>query len=189
MNASELRRQFLFAKKMGWLPYFREEPYGVPAHLLMAIASRETNMNNIMGDGGHGHGLMQIDDRSFPEWCRSGKWKSVKEGIYMGAFVLRSKYNSAAKVPETMRMHVAVAMYNAGKHALSDWIIHADPDLRTTGRDYSRDVFARSKTFQALLEERHEETPRVIAASYVEPDDDGLWDRLVRLAGRWRSLG
>jgi hypothetical protein len=40
--------------------------------ILMAIASRETNMRNIIGDGGHGYGIMQIDDRSFPEWCNSG---------------------------------------------------------------------------------------------------------------------
>lgn len=33
----------------------------------MAIASRETNMHNVVGDGGHGYGIMQIDDRNFPE--------------------------------------------------------------------------------------------------------------------------
>ena len=41
------------------------ERYQLPPEILLAIASRETNMRNIIGDGGHGYGIMQIDDRSF----------------------------------------------------------------------------------------------------------------------------
>ena len=57
----------------------------------VAIASRETNMRNIIGDGGHGYGIMQIDDRSFPEWTNSGLWKDVSAAIQKGALVLHSK--------------------------------------------------------------------------------------------------
>src|SRR5436190_1777044 len=40
----------------------------LPAGLLLAIASRETGCRDIAGDGGHGRGLFQIDDRSFGDW-------------------------------------------------------------------------------------------------------------------------
>src|SRR5690242_12091466 len=43
----------------------------------MGIASRESKVRNIIGDGGDGYDIMQIDDRSFPECCHSGLWKNV----------------------------------------------------------------------------------------------------------------
>ena len=74
---NDLKRQFERAKKNGWIKTFKSAAatYQFPPEVLMAIASRETNMRNIIGDGGHGYGLVQIDDRSFPEWCNSGLWK------------------------------------------------------------------------------------------------------------------
>src|SRR5512147_1018927 len=27
----------------------------------------------------HGHGLMQVDDRSFPSYCASGRWKDARD--------------------------------------------------------------------------------------------------------------
>jgi hypothetical protein len=74
---NDLKRQFERAKKNGWIKTFKSAAatYQLPPEVLMAITSRETNMRNIIEDGGHGYGLMQIDDRSFPEWCNSGLWK------------------------------------------------------------------------------------------------------------------
>src|SRR6476469_5413996 len=62
---NDLKRQFERAKKNGWIKTFKSAAatYQFPPEVLMAIASRETNMRNIIGDGGHGYGLMQIDDR------------------------------------------------------------------------------------------------------------------------------
>jgi hypothetical protein len=39
--------------------------------LVEALASRETNMRNIVGDGGHGRGMFQADDRYQEAWLRS----------------------------------------------------------------------------------------------------------------------
>lgn len=153
MSEAELLRQFRVAESYGWLSVFREEPYGVPAAILLGIASRETGMRNILGDSGHGHGLMQIDDRSFPEFCRSPKWKDGKENIKFGAFVLRSKYNDAKArgVPTKDLMRVALASYNAGRAAIVDYNVHRNPDRRTTGHDYSADVLRRAAIFQRFL--------------------------------------
>ena len=88
-----LTKQFERVKKNGCIRFFKSaaERYQFPPEILLAIASRETNMRNIIGDGGHGYGIMQIDDRSFPEWCNSGLWKDVNASIQKGALVLHSK--------------------------------------------------------------------------------------------------
>src|ERR687885_333162 len=39
-----------------------EAAHGLPHGLLLAVASRETNCRNVIGDGGHGRGVFQIDD-------------------------------------------------------------------------------------------------------------------------------
>jgi hypothetical protein len=155
-----LRSQFNRAKAAGWLPFFMSGDYGMRGPILMGIASRESNLSQVVGDYGldgrpNGFSLMQIDKRSYPEWVASGKWKDVGTAVKMGAFVLRSKYNQAeaAGVPAGDLMRVAVAMYNAGGHALHDYLIHgaAGADYRTTGHDYSADVLARTAVFERLL--------------------------------------
>jgi hypothetical protein len=61
----DLVKQFERAKKNGWIKFFKSAAarYQFAPEILI---SRETNMRNIIGDGGHGYGIMQIDDRSFP---------------------------------------------------------------------------------------------------------------------------
>ncbi len=41
-----------------------------------------------LGDNGHGHGLMQIDDRSFPEYCAGPEWQDPVSNIDFGCRVL-----------------------------------------------------------------------------------------------------
>ncbi len=78
-TANDLTREFGVARRSGWIDAFdaAAKDYLFPVGLLLAIASRETNMRSIVGDGGHGYGLMQIDDRSCPHWCHSGGWNNV----------------------------------------------------------------------------------------------------------------
>ena len=149
----ELARELQYVKDKGWLPFFQEEAYGCQPHILHGIGSRETNLKNILGDSGHGHGIMQIDDRSFPEWCASGQWRDPHKAIRMGAFVLASKC-AAARVKikgDDNILRAAIASYNAGKNAIDDFLLHGDPDRRTTGHDYSRDVLRRAAWFKAAL--------------------------------------
>ena len=76
----DLARQFERAN--GWIKFFKTaaERYQLPPEILLAIASRETNMRNIIGDGGHGYGIMQIDDEAFPSGP-TGLWKDVNAAI------------------------------------------------------------------------------------------------------------
>jgi hypothetical protein len=93
--------QYNRAKELGWIPLFQSagKDNDFPAEVLMAIGSRETNLDpKYLKVGGdvhdgtpHGYGLMQADVRSFPEWINSGKWHDAGEGIKKGAEVLASK--------------------------------------------------------------------------------------------------
>jgi len=167
----DIRRQFQRARKNGWLQTFKNAAakYGFPAEVLMAIASRETNMRNIVGDGGHGYGIMQIDDRSFPEWCHSGLWKDASAGIQKGALLLQSKRETIQKgqgkrlnvggnsftgkrnLSKGELLRTAVAAYNAGLWSYYDLSRTGNPDLHTTGRNYSTDTLCRAQAFRKLI--------------------------------------
>src|SRR5689334_25337211 len=70
ITADQLAQQVALARSRGWLPHIAraEKRHKLPAGCLLAIASRETNMQDICGDGGHGRGLFQIDDRFHGNW-------------------------------------------------------------------------------------------------------------------------
>src|SRR5215210_2612007 len=90
----DIERQLGEAKRQGWTKHFADagDKFGFSSATLLAIASRETNIKNIIGDGGHGYGLMQIDDRSYPDFIRSGDWKDPRKNIFKGAEVLDEKF-------------------------------------------------------------------------------------------------
>jgi hypothetical protein len=168
---NDIKKQFQRAKDNGWIAQFKKSAaeYEVPPELLMAIASRETNMRNIVGDGGHGYGIMQIDDRSYPDWCHSGLWKDATAGIQKGASVLDAKretirdgqgkrlkvggvsFTGKSNLSAAELLRTAVAAYNAGLWAYYGLSRNGNPDARTTGHDYSADTLARAKVFAALM--------------------------------------
>lgn len=133
----DLVKQFERAKKNGWIKFFKSTAarYQFVPEILMAIASRETNMRNIIGDGGHGYGIMQIDDRSFPEWCNSGLWKDVHAGIQKGALVLHSKQ-------ETIRSGQGKSLRVGGKPFVGKANLSKDDLLRTAIAAYNSGLWA-----------------------------------------------
>src|SRR5262249_49783100 len=70
ISAQDLKAQVDGAKASGLAKACSdaESAHDLPAGLLLAIASRETNCRNIVGDGGHGRGFFQIDDRSHAQF-------------------------------------------------------------------------------------------------------------------------
>ena len=48
-------------------------------------------------------------------------------------------------------LHAAIAAYNSGLWAYYSLTKYGDPDRRTTGRDYSKDVLRRAQVFRKLL--------------------------------------
>jgi len=106
------------------------------------------NPASIMGDGGHGHGLMQIDDRSFPVFTSSEKWRDALENIKFGAYVLHLKTDFFERKKDTLNLlhdwsieRLGIAAYNAGDGRVLQAVINGvNPDIKTTKGDYSRVV-------------------------------------------------
>ena len=167
----DLQNQFATAKSNGWLEFFQKaaNEHQFSADILLAVASRETNMRNIIGDGGHGYGLMQIDDRSFPDWCHSGMWKVPQAAIKQGALVLDGKretirhaqgqnlnvaghsFTGKPNLTDQELLQTAIASYNSGLWAYYCLTVDGDPDRRTSHQDYSADTLARARLFRTFL--------------------------------------
>lgn len=144
--------------------------------LVLAIASRETGMRNIAGDGGHGRGFVQVDDRyhahllATVRGCRSGSWRPVfgsalasgrvptmKTGVTVLVGLIEAGVQAAAQagVPFGKRVHFACAAFNAGAGgARQGWLLHGDPDAFATGRDYGSDVQRRRAVIARLLHQK-----------------------------------
>lgn len=186
--ANPLRAEYLRARAQGWVPFFFRSAAAFdhdPA-VLMGIASRESNMGGRelkpgvfqwltkAGDGGHGFGIMQIDDKSFPEWTRTGQWRQAGAGIVKGAEVLaikRARLIERAgkqisvrdrksgdvyrfkmmKLEGALLERTAIAAYNSGDWAGYHVTKGRDPDRGTTLRNYSADVLDRAAHFRRWL--------------------------------------
>lgn len=150
-----------------WRPQFQaaELCYGVPVLLTAAICDRETNGGDAStpkgpegtGDGGHGKGLMQIDDRFHHRFIVARfdddmeLWKDAAFNILYGAKLLARVHNLTNSWP------VAICAYNAGAakatriaktHVASsqEELIRA-LDVVTTKGNYVSDVLKRMASF------------------------------------------
>lgn len=97
--------------------------------LLYAVGSRETNLRNIVGDGGHGHGMFQLDDR----------WHAIPAGFDQDVFAQAQR---AADMLDGLRSAngtwlAALNAYNSGQTNTA----------HTANGDYGPDVLER----QAIL--------------------------------------
>jgi hypothetical protein len=178
---AELKKEYQRAKSLDWIPAFIEaaNDKNFPPEVLMGIASRETNMENIKGDfrGGiyHGYGICQIDIGSYPDWIKSGAWHNPIEGIKKGAEVLAEKRRRLANLAKANDMDLSgvdllqasIAAYNHGADGVYKDIHNGRTvDIGTTGHDYSRDVLARAEVFKSFLEA---DSPETLTTS---PDND-----------------
>jgi hypothetical protein len=146
---------------------------GIGPALLLALASRETNMRNIVGDGGHGRGWLQIDDRFHLDFleshrgCDSGAFtpthpSAAPKGlaptltastIYaIGLLRSNMRFARGNGVPEDTVLRFAVAAYNAGAGGALTGFREGNVDGRTTGRDYAKDVLGRKVAVARILE-------------------------------------
>jgi soluble lytic murein transglycosylase-like protein len=154
---SVLAQQLDRARTNGWMPFFEEaaQAFNFPVALLMAIASRETNIRNITGDGGHGRGIMQIDDRSFPDFANSSHSKDPRRNILKGGEILngKRKFLSNKGVSGDLLVRGSVAAYNGGEGRVLKAIRNQhNVDSVTAHGNYSSDVLGRSQIFTELLD-------------------------------------
>jgi peptidoglycan hydrolase-like protein with peptidoglycan-binding domain len=157
ITKAELRRQREAARAHGWDAICREaeEEKGLRSGILLAVASRETDMADVVGDGGHGRGLFQIDDRSWTEWLAAhgaggrGKTPPVRDAARLAAAFLSENiaFGRRNGVAAEDLSKFAFSAYNAGPGGAIRGYREGDSDLHTTGRDYGRDVLERLDGF------------------------------------------
>mgnify|MGYP001619443009 FL=1 len=151
----------------------------IDVYTVFAVMSRESGFGRYLvpsgpagtGDGGHGLGLMQLDDRYHPgdlkdpegranaDWVRLTRgdgvplWQLPAENIGRGVWQLATTLKLLGNLP------AAICAYNAGvvraREVLDtvagsvtsvDGLVHA-LDQWTTGRDYVADVLRRRSEF------------------------------------------
>lgn len=199
VNRATLRAELSRAREKGWeqICLDAEQKESLPTALLLAIASRETDMNDVVGDHGHGRGLFQIDDRSHTSFLRkqgvlrAGRKPRVAEAAPYAAALVRwnLEYGRDRGVRERDQLKFALSAYNAGAGGALEGYRLGDSDRRTTGADYGRDVLARHAIFSELLDggvakplkrgsrgRRVQELKRKLAAWY-EKHAPGEFDR------------
>ena len=153
---SDLTRQFNHAKSSGWIPYFAgaAQSNRFDTELLLAIASRETNMQNIKGDfhdgAYHGFGIMQVDVGTDPDFCAQWTPDQVEGSIKRGTQILAGKRDSLAAKNITDLKAIAAAYNTGAANVIHSIQTGADPDRTTTGHDYGSDVIARRAVFTKL---------------------------------------
>ncbi|MBL8955808.1 MAG: peptidoglycan-binding protein [Myxococcaceae bacterium] len=122
--------------------------YNLPPELLFGIMMRESNGQNIRGDGGHGRGLMQIDDRSHGAWLAANQGgMDPASNIMKGAEILRQSIDAFGG-----DVRKGLAAYNAGvggvRRALGEG---RTADSATTGGDYGAAVLRNAEQFSRAL--------------------------------------
>jgi hypothetical protein len=192
-----INQHFEKALQRGYIPMFAKaaKAYDFPLALLMAIASRETNMNNMKGDYRYnkrlgrtvynGYGIMQVDINTDEKWCLSGGWQNVAESIMHGTGILDEKRDELNRMWQGERtlqqfLWTLAASYNTGSsRAYPSFKQFGNPDRTTTGKDYGRDVLGRMVEFSYLLKERGIDiaVSKVIPAATTTPDheDESTW--------------
>lgn len=139
-------------------------PEKLPIAWLFAIASRETNCLNILGDYRdgefHGVGVLQIDiQHALARKMRDeGTWRThAFELIQFGVRLLSANRVAAKKAfpnyEENQWLKVASSGYNCGMRNAVLGAQHGDSDRLTTGKNYGRDVMTRMAMFEELLME------------------------------------
>ncbi len=153
---SDLIKQFNHARSNGWIPYFvhAAQSNNFDTELLLAIASRETNMQNIKGDfhdgAYHGFGIMQVDVRTDPEFCAGWTPDQVEGSVKRGTQILAGKRDALAQKHITDLKPIAAAYNTGAANVIHSIQTGADPDSTTTGHDYGSDVIARRTVFLRL---------------------------------------
>ena len=172
VRADQLGEQVSRARARGWTRLMgrAENRHNLPAGLLLAVASRETDMEDIVGDKGHGRGLFQIDDRFHADWLAvhgapgPGMTPRLQDAADFAASMLASNFAFAREhgVPPADRLRFACSAYNAGPGGALDGQRSGDCDRKTTGGDYGRDVLDRLGAIQARNGTRPKSSDRIL---------------------------
>ena len=135
---------------------------GFTPEFFFAIASRETNCVNELGDkqadGFHDVGIVQIDiQHPIARQARDdGSWQTdpdplIAFGAQMLAGNIRQAQNVFPELSADQQLKVAASGYNCGMGNAIAGQRNGDSDQRTAHGNYGADVMARMAIFQQLM--------------------------------------
>lgn len=143
LTEAQLRSQFdRVMREWPWILDV-EESTNLPPFMLVALGSRETNLRDVTGDGGHGRGVWQRDDRSFaiPDPYPIQEQALDAGNLLRSHFVAYRPLWSGSPIPV---WRAAVCAYNAGRTGVRNAVAAGrSPDSATTFGDYGADVMER----------------------------------------------
>lgn len=145
--------------------------------LTLATASRESGIENSVGDFGHGRGVWQQDDRWNAGFlrthvgCRDGEWSpcprghraiqaghvpTLRDGMlrFLGDLDEHRGYARVYGVGQSSQARFALASYNCGPGSALAGYRHGDVDRFTANHDYSADTMRRAQFFHGWLRRR-----------------------------------
>ena len=140
------------------LIYAAAEAHGISQAFATAIGSRENDLINSIGDGGHAVGVMQVDRRFWPEAQQAyddDSWETNPAALIgLGCQILADNLAWAQKTypsyTEDQWYKIAAAAYNAGTGGATNGIEIGDCDKFTTGANYGADVCQRMALLKQL---------------------------------------
>lgn len=128
-----------------------EARFGLPRCLLYAVGSRETNLRNVRGDGGHGYGVWQLDDRSHvipPGYLDDVRQQALDAAAHLAAnFARYGDWTAACNA------------YNSGRPQTST----------TAGHDYGPDVMDRAAYLESIASPLPPPTPEPDVEDDMQP--------------------
>jgi hypothetical protein len=161
---SDVRRMVLWAEEYATEIDKVAREFGVDPAIIFGIGARETAWGHSRsldrtgpagrGDRGHGHGLIQIDDRYHRPFIKTGKWKNALENLRYGIGTVWIDYGRQLAKRHGLTglplIRATCAAYNAGPGNVSKAIDRGHGvDYYTTGRDYAADVLSWAGVYQA----------------------------------------
>jgi peptidoglycan hydrolase-like protein with peptidoglycan-binding domain len=136
-----------------------EKKAGLPRGILLAVSSRETHCRNIVGDGGHGRGAFQIDDRSHTAFLakhgvQAGGVPPLGPAAAYAAQLLldNGRFGRQQGVKASDLLKFSLSAYNAGAGNAIKGYKAGDSDARTANGNYGKDVLERLRIVLAWLD-------------------------------------
>lgn len=129
--------------------YNAADKYRLDASLIASLIWCESAGKNIIGKNGHGHGLMQIDDRRYKEWLKANEGGlNPASNIDFGVSILRKNIDYFRG-----KLSAGIAAYDCGIDLVEEsLVVGKDVDFFTTDKNYSFRILVQQDYFRRFFD-------------------------------------